>query len=495
VTFHNLPALQVVIPLISAPLCFLLRRATPAWLLSVAVSWICLAISALLLQHVLTVGPVSYHMGGWMPPWGIEYRIDLLNAFVLVLVSGIGAVVLPYARRSVLFEVGNRRAYLFYTAFLLCLTGLLGMTSTGDAFNVFVFLEISSLASYILISMGRDRRALTASFQYLVMGTIGGTFILIAIGFMYISTGTLNMADLARRLPEVTQIRTVQVAFAFFTVGIGLKLAMFPLHLWLPNAYTYAPSAATSFLASTSTKVAIYLLLRFAYDVFGRLFSFHAMPFGPILLVLSSIAIVFASVGAIFQDNIKRMFAYSSVAQIGYITLGIGMATATGLTAGILHLFNHALMKGALFLAIGCIVPRLGSMQVADTAGLGRRMPWTMAAIVIAGLSLVGMPLTVGFVSKWYLVMAALQKGWWWLALLILAGSLLALIYVWRVIEAAYLREPAPGRDLTAIREAPLSMLIPTWILVLANIWFGIDPHLTVGTASRAAAMLMGLGS
>ncbi len=493
--FHNLPALQVVIPLISAPLCFLLRRAGPAWLLAVAASWISLAIAVVLLQHALTAGPISYHMGGWLPPWGIEYRVDLLNAFVLVLVSGIGAVVLPYARRSVLFEVGSARAYLFYTAFLLCLAGLLGMTITGDAFNVFVFLEISSLSSYILISMGRDRRALTAAYQYLVMGTIGGTFILIAIGFLYIATGTLNMADLARRLPEVAQLRTVQVAFAFFTVGVGLKLAIFPLHLWLPNAYTYAPSAATAFLASTSTKVAIYLLLRFSYDVWGRAFSFHAMPLGPILLVLSSVAIVFASVGAIFQNNIKRMFAYSSVAQIGYITLGIGMASVAGLTAGILHLFNHALMKGALFLAIGCIAPRLNSLQLADMAGLGRRMPWTMAAIVIAGLSLVGMPLTVGFISKWYLVVAALQKGWWWLAVLILVGSLLALIYVWRVIETAYLREPPPGQEELQITEAPLSMLLPTWILVLANIGFGIDPHLTVGTAGRAAAALMGFGT
>ena len=192
---------------------------------------------------------------GWPAPWGIELRIDLLNALLLLIISAISTVVLYAADVSIRQEIPADRHTLFYILYLLCLAGNLGIAATGDAFNVFVFLEISSLSAYALIALGKDRRALWASYQYLIMGTIGATFILIGIGLMYQMTGTLNMEDLSKRLPEVEQTRTVFTAFAFVIVGICLKLAMFPLHLWLPNAYTYAPSVVTAFLAATATKV------------------------------------------------------------------------------------------------------------------------------------------------------------------------------------------------------------------------------------------------
>jgi multicomponent Na+:H+ antiporter subunit D len=186
------------------------------------------------------------------------------------------------------------------------------------------------------------------------------------------------------------------------------------------------------------------------------------------------------------------MLAYSSVAQIGYIILGISFANLTGLTAGILHLFNHALMKGGLFLALGCVFWRTGSVQIGDMAGMGRRMPWTMAAFVAGGLGLIGVPLTVGFISKWYLIVAALDRGWWPVAVLVLLSSLLAVVYVWRVVEVAYLQ---PSPDGAPSGEAPLSMLIPTWVLIGASIYFGIDTDLSVGVAQKAALSLLGLPS
>jgi multicomponent Na+:H+ antiporter subunit D len=338
--------------------------------------------------------------------------------------------------------------------------------------------------------MGRDRRALNAAFQYLVMGTIGATFILIGIGFLYMMTGTLNMQDLAARLPEVADTRTVRAGFAFLTVGIGLKLALFPLHLWLPNAYAYAPSAVTAFLAATATKVAVYALLRFLLEIFGAEFSLHEMPLDLILMVLGLAGILSASLVAVFQQDIKRMLAYSSVAQIGYMVLGISLASTTGITAALLHVFNHALMKGALFLALGAMAYRIGSVTLRDFAGLGRRMPWTMAAIVLGGLSLIGVPPTAGFVSKWYLVLGTLEQGLWPVALLILVGSLLALLYIWKLVEAAYFDEPPA--DAAPVQEAPLSMLIPVWVLVAANIYFGLHTEVSVGVARQAAAQLMG---
>jgi multicomponent Na+:H+ antiporter subunit D len=486
---EHLPVLLVVVPLMAAPVAALVMRARIAWAIALAASWWAFGASVALLRRVLAEGVISYEIGGWAPPIGIEYRIDEVNAFVLLIVAGIGAIVAPFARKSVEAELTEDRAALFYSAFILCLTGLLGIAVTGDVFNVFVFLEISSLSAYALIALGPDRRALTASYQYLIMGSVGATFIVIGIGLMYVMTGTLNMADLASRLPAVADTRTIPVAFTFLTVGITIKLALFPLHLWLPNAYTYAPSTVTAFIASTATKVAVYLLLRFFFTIFGAAFSFDVMQLDRILMPLAVVAILSMSLVAVYQENVKRLLAYSSVAQIGYMVLGISFASVLGLTAGILHLFNHALMKGALFLAMGCVMYRVGSVRLESMAGLGRAMPWTMAAFVGGGLSLIGVPLTVGFVSKWYLVQAALERGMWPVATVVLVGSLLAVVYVWKVVEVAYFRRTGAGAE---IREAPLWLLVPTWVLVLANFWFGTDATMTAGVATRAAEVLLG---
>ena len=484
------PALQIIIPLIAAPLCILFRwRDTPFGIALVA-TWSAFIISCMLVAQVMDQGVIVYEMGGWAAPWGIEYRIDAANAMVLLIVSGIGSVVVTYTRHSMLLEYIYDRHYLFYSAYLLCLTGLMGVAITGDAFNLFVFLEISSLSSYVLISLGFDRRALTAAYQYLVLGTIGATFIVIGIGLLYHATGSLNMVDISNRLAVSGYDRTVVAAFAFITVGTMLKLALFPLHLWLPDAYTYAPSSVSAFLAATATKVAVYVLLRFFFTVFGAEFSFETMPSGPPLMALAIIAMFTGSFVAIFQENVKRMLAYSSVAQIGYIVLGISLATVDGVTASILHLFNHALMKGGLFLVMGCIFYRISSVHIEDFAGLGKRMPWTMAAFVGGGLSLIGVPLTAGFISKWYLILAAFDKDLWWVAALIVISSVLAVIYIWRVVEQAYFRAPPAGKE--ARTEAPLSLLIPTWVLVIGNFYFGIETELPLTVSRMAASALLG---
>jgi len=486
----HLSILQVIIPLIAAPLCLLLRKSELAWAFATLVAFITLAVSVALLSQVMLTGPVSSELGGWEAPWGIEYRVDMLNAPLLVLISAISAVALIAARTSIENEIPENRHTFFYIAWLLCMAGLLGITATGDAFNVFVFLEISSLATYTLIALGKDRRALWASFQYLVAGTIGATFILIGIGLMYVMTGTLNMADLAQRLPDVENTKTVFTAFAFMVVGLCMKLALFPLHLWLPNAYAFAPSIVTTFLAATATKVAVYVMIRFIFDVFGFEFSFTHFPLQEVLLTLGIACIFAASVVAIYQDNLKRMLAYSSVAQVGYIILGISFASQTGIMATLLHMLNHGLMKGALFMALAAVVYRVGIAKLSQMHGIASRMPFTMAAFLVGGLSLIGVPLTVGFISKWYLVSASLENGWWPVAAAILLGSLLSVVYIWRVIEVAYFK---PVSESTPdVKEAPAALLIPMWILVLANLYFGIETSLTVGVSHMAAADLFG---
>jgi multicomponent Na+:H+ antiporter subunit D len=486
---EHLPALQVVVPLISAPAIVLVRRHGAAWIIATLASWAALAIAIALAIQVVDAGVISYAMGSWPAPWGIEYRVDALNAFVLVLVSLVGALAMPYAKVSIAAELPEEQEYLFFAMYCLCLAGLLGIAITGDAFNLFVFLEISSLSSYVLIALGRRREALSAAYQYLVMGTIGATFYVIGIGLLYLMTGTLNMADMAERLAGVNEIRPLIAALAFVTVGIGLKLALFPLHQWLPNAYTHAPSVVTAFLAATATKVSVYVLIRFYFSVFGQTSRLDEVPFNEFLMLLSVVAVVSMSLVALFQDELKRMLAYSSVAQIGYIMLGVSLANPSGLTAATTHLFNHGMTKGALFLLVGILALRCGDTRLSQLSGIASRMPVTAFGVVLAGLSLIGVPGTAGFVTKWYLVRASLERGSWWLAALIVATSLIALGYVWRFVETAYLKEPDPA--LPRAGEAPLWMLIPTWLLVAGCIYFGLETSFNVGYVGDAVKLLV----
>lgn len=487
---QHLVILQVVVPLLCAPLIVLVRNARLGWLLAVTVSWSSLLIAGALWWQVDQGGPVAYTIGSWPAPWGIELRVDRLSAFVLMLISLSAALVAPYARVSVSAELHGDQVYLLYAMYCLCLAGLLGMTITGDAFNLFVFLEISSLSTYVMIALGRRRRALLAAYQYLIMGTIGATFYVTGVGLLYLMTGTLNLADLALRLPGVQDMRPLITALAFITVGMGLKLALFPLHQWLPNAYANAPSAVAAFLAATATKVSVYVLLRFLFGVFGTQGLMARFAVGETLALLSLAAIGVASVVALFQQDLKRVFAYSSIAQIGYITLGIGLANVEGLSAAIVHLFNHGLIKGAIFLALGAVALRTsGAVTFDRVAGLGRRMPLAATAITIGGLGLIGVPGTAGFITKWQLVQAALARGQGVLAATIVLSSLISVAYVWRFVEAAWLR--APHADEANAGEAPPSM---TWLAMLAAlgcVYFGIDTSFTLYSATEAARGLL----
>jgi multicomponent Na+:H+ antiporter subunit D len=485
----QLPALLVVLPLFGALLAALVRRPMPAYLVTLVISLVSPVIAWRILDEVLASGPISYVFGNWPAEIGIEYRIDTLNALLLALITSVAAIIAPFALRSVAAEIDEDRIAWFYSAYLLCFTGLLGIAITGDAFNAFVFLEISSLATYILVALGRDRRALLAAYQYLIVGTIGATFYVIGVGLLYNMTGTLNLALLTERLADVAMTRPVLAGLAFIIVGISLKLALFPLHVWLPNAYAYAPSFATVFLAAAATKVAIYLFVRYLYTVFGAGFVFDDLPVSPILILLSVAAMFGAAIVAVFQSDLKRMMAYSSVGQVGYITLGIALANFNGLTGGLVHILNHALIKSSLFMALGVMAFATGKRTIEDLAGIGHKMPLTMAAFVIAGLGLIGVPGTAGFISKWYLILGAIDAGLWWLAALIVASSLIAIVYVGRVVEAAFFQKPAAA--LADVGDPPPSMLLPMWVMALLTIFVGLDADFTAGLAARAAAELL----
>ena len=487
----HLPVLQVVVPLLTAPLVVLLRPRGFAWAAATTASLCSLAIAISLTVGVLDTHRYSYEVGSWPAPYGIELGVDAFSAIVLLVITGASTFALLAARCSLDADIEAHRQPLFYSAWLLVLAGLAGITVSADAFNIFVFMEISSLASYVLIAGGADRRALPAVFNYLIMGTIGATFYLIGIGLIYLMTGTLNLADMELRIHEVSDQKPILVAAGFITIGLALKAAVFPLHLWLPNAYTFAPNAVTVFLAACSTKVALYLLLRFDFFVFQPNLLGHDLQFSSFLMPLAVLAILVGSAVALFEQNLKRLLAYSSIAQIGYIMLGASLVSLAGLTASIVHIFNHALAKGALFLAVACLATRCSGLGLGNITGAARGMPWTMGAFVVAGLSLIGIPGTAGFVSKWYLISAVLGEGMIGVALVavIVLSSLMTVVYIWRVVEAAYFREPADG--IAPRREAPPMLLTLTWIAALANLYFGFLPTLPVTLSSAASEILL----
>ena len=486
----NLPALVVALPLLLAPIAALVPVAGAAWMLAVIGTGGAL-LSALLLQGAVTGGETfSYYLGSWPPPWGIEFVVDAASAFTVLVMASLAFVVTLFARSALLAEIAEADAGKAYAAWLLACGGLSGLVMTGDAFNLFVFLEISALSSVILIALGagRDRRALIAGYNYLIIGAVGATFYVVGVGFIYAVTGSLNMVDLAERIPAVPQTTVVAVGFGFMMAGILVKAAIFPVHIWLPAAYAFAPSAVSSLLAAIATKASLYVLALVVFDVFAGVPDLTALALHYALIPLALGGIFIGTVLAIYENDIKKLLAFSSVAQIGYIALGFAVATTAGVAAGFVHIGNHALIKGGLFVAVGIYAVALGRrINLDQMVGLGRRMPITTTAFLICGLSLIGLPLTAGFISKIYLVRALLQADMIMVLVLVMASSALSVAYLWKIVEVLWQK----GAETAAVRETP-ALYLPLWILALANIWFGVAPAPLVDAAMRAAMQLTG---
>jgi multicomponent Na+:H+ antiporter subunit D len=444
--------------------------------------------SCLGLIRVLLHGPQHYYLGNWVPPIGIEYVMDHLSAFMSILITFIALLTIIYSRQSLLKEIPGKIAPA-YTVILLLLCGLTGIVVTGDLFNLYVFLEITSLAAYALIAIG-STRAPVAAFRYIIMGTLGACFYLLGVGFIYFATGSLNMADVMQILPQIFSSRLILAAAIFILVGMALKMALFPLHIWLPDAYTYAPSAATVLIAPLMTKVGAYVIIRMFISVFSFAYLSETIPAATIISWLAAAGIIFASIMAIAQKDMQRMLAYSSIAQIGFIALGIGLANPLGLIGAMLHILNHAFMKGCLFQVSGEIRYSGRSLNIAGFSGLGKKLPVPMAAFTIAALSMVGIPPTAGFFSKWYLVLGCIQNGSWLFAAVILGSSLLTAVYFFRLLENIYIKPAQPDQKIAPLEKVPREMIVPTFILACGIIILGMINVLIVNNILQPVAAM-----
>jgi multicomponent Na+:H+ antiporter subunit D len=477
---EQFPAIIVVAPLVTSFVIFIAgwwnnRLSYPLVLAAMLICSIC---SVGILNSVMDHGRIEYWLGGWKPPWGIEYRVDHLNAFIIVLISALGLLAVVYAKKSVEKELPEKLS-LFWSLYLLLMTGLLGISITGDLFNLFVLLEVASLAGYALVAIGQ-KKASVAGFRYLIIGTIGASFYLLGLGYIYISTGSLNMEDLRLILPSLYASRVVKAAFVFIFIGFAIKIALFPLHAWQPDVYSYAPSAVTVIISTAAAKTFCYALIRIIYSVFTLDFIKAFLPVFEIICWAAALAIVSGSIFAIVQDDLKRMLAYSSVANVGYIVLAIGLAPSSvlGLTPAIMHILNHAVIKASMFMIAGAFLYKLDLGDIKHFTGLGRKMPYSCLAFILAALAMIGMPPGAGFITKWYLILAALDAGNYIFVAVIFFSTLLMIVYFWRVIEIMYIRagNRTGAKSVGRVQEAPLSMLLPGLSLgvltfVLGVIW------------------------
>ena len=468
----NLPALLFLVPFLAALVCATLGNRRPrliGWVSGGAMA-VTAAMSVFAANEVLRVGTLRTNFGGWLPPVGIEWALDPFSALMTLLVGVGGAVLLIGSVGTVGRELRDRES-LYHTCALLMVSGLMGMAMTADLFNLFVMLELTSLSSYALVAAG-PRRAAAAAIDYLVLGSIGASLYLLGVGFLYAGTGTLNMADVAERLP-LADPRLTLSGLALVLTGFGVKMGLFPLHTWMPAAYSTAPSAASALMAPLATKICAYALIRVLFWVFRPAFLHDHQVLLDILCIAGAFAMVWGGVRAAMQRDLWRMLAYSSISQTGLVAIGVGLANPTSLTGSILHLANDTLMKGALFLAAATVLTRFGVRYVDDLAKLRGRAPWTAAVFVVAGFSLIGLPPLSGFYGKWYVLQGALEEARYELVAAMMLGTLATAFYVFRWIERIFFVAAPEGdashTDVEA-RSATSVLLVASSVVMAAGI-------------------------
>ena len=457
-----------------------------------------LATIALLVLAIGTIGQSAvYEIGNWSIPLGINFVLDGLSSLLLLVISVVSAAAMLFSVRY-MEQYTAKAKYL--CLFMLMVAGMNGVVLSGDIFNLFVFLEIASLASYALVGFGCEHEELEAAFKYMVLGSIGSIFVLFGVTLVYGNTGTLNMAYISKAIAESGLNAGLGFALALFIVGFGLKAALVPFHAWLPDAHPSAPAPISAMLSGVLIKsLGAYALVRVVFNIFGITVSI-----GWLLLVLGLLSMVAGAFLALGQWDIKRLMAYSSISQLGYVVLGIGLGgtliakgdnpawASLAILGGLFHLVNHAVYKSLLFLTSGSVQMATGTRQLREMGGLAGKMPVTRATCTVASASIAGIPPFSGFWSKLILVVAAIGAGFYWVAAVIVFVSLCTLIMYLKVQRYAFLGELP--ENLQQVRENKGSMLIAMIFLACLCVLMGllvIVPSLRANILDPAVKVLM----
>jgi len=428
-----------------------------------ALSTLSLAIlSFVLIGQLKTHGIFVYIVGKWTPPWGINLVLDGLSLLMLIIINTVAFLVIIYSVSYMKKFTAKSR---YYALFILMLAGMNGVVLTGDFFNLFVFSEIAAISSYALVAFGVEAEELEASFKYMVMGSIASILILFSVGLLYGLTGSLNMADVGRMIQGKRNV-LLSFSMTLFLAGFGLKAAVIPFHAWLPDAHPSAPAPISAMLSGVLIKaLGVYALMRIFFNVFGMGLQLYWT-----FMILGCVSMIGGGLLALRQEDLKRLLAYSSISQIGYIILGLGCGNYWGIMGALFHLLNHASFKSLLFLNSGAVEYSTGTRKLEKMGGLSKVMPVTGATSTIASLSISGIPPFNGFWSKLFIIIGLIQAGHFVLAVITILASVLTLAYYLRMQRYAFFGKLREG--LEKIKEAPSLMSFS--VIVLAIICLGV---------------------
>ncbi len=484
---ESFPLITILILFITAFIMPLIKKINIVKAISLASMTLVMILALVNYNFVSNNREYLYRIGHFNAPYGIEFRIGLIEAMMGILFTFVALMIIWYSVYSIEKEIKESKVALYYLLINILIGSLLGVVYSNDLFNCFVFIEVGTLASCGTIIVKDKKENIKATIKYLIMSCLGSGLVLMGIAYLYSITGHLNINYIHEELIKsyLNYPSAVLIAIVLFIVGLGVKSAMFPLHNWLPDAHSSAPSSSSAILSSLVLKAFVLLLIKILYRLFGNEILGHFSVLN-IVLILGGLGMIMGSVFAIFQRDIKRVIAYSTVAQMGYIFLGIGIGTDMGVTIAIFHIIGHALTKSALFLSVGAMIEQTGHKSLDRLRGVGKEMPITLGLFSIGALSMIGIPVLPGFISKWHLSLASIAAGETILIAVILISSLLNAIYYFPIVINGFFGEENMQGKVYKSKSKPLKELIPVIFLVISMIY--------VGAASRGIINLIGLG-
>jgi len=468
------PSLLIAVPLLIAftiPLIAKLHKKLPALL--VLLSTFFNIIITFSLYNTVINNPVVVEIGNWNIPFGINLYVDKLALFSLLIISMITFLIAIYNLRNT-DELNESK---FNTMFLLAFTGINGIVLTGDIFNLFVFIEIAAISTYVLATMKR-KDSFQAAFKYLVMGSIASVFLLMAVGFLYSSIGSLNMAIISQNAGQLNP-SLLKVITLLLLIGIGMEAELFPMNLWVPEVYSKSYIGVTALLSGVLSVAGIYAMVRVYFTMFG---STDILIY---ITVIGAITLLFGEFIAYQQKNIKKMLAYSSIAQMGLVMTVISLNTATSIQAGLFQLMNHSILKVLLFISAGFMVYAVGSSKIEDLAGLGKKTPVAAFGFTLGALGIMGVPFLNGFVSKMLIVQTSLGLNRYIITGLILFATLIEISYYLKVVQNLYFKE----NKLKVKKLMPC--ILPIGVLSGLVLFIGIKPQFVISLLNQVGTQVI----